>query len=163
MTSRKAQKVLLIIGTALLVIEIPWYIVIQVIVDHTQTRTTAVVIQMSRTDTICTGDTPLQNDPTCDHSYLVYPVFAYHDQQGKRYVKSDQYLDGFKQNNPLGKLFGHHVGDKVTAYYTNGKPDQVVFMDGLLARTAWIIPLFLAIPALLIGFILYLVNRFSKR
>jgi hypothetical protein len=163
MNPHKIQKVLCIIGIALLVIEIPWFIVTQIIADKTQTRTTATVIRVDHTAANCTGDSGARPDPTCDHSDILYPVFEYYDKQGMRHVQSDQYLDGFKQNNPLGKIFGHQVGDTVTAYYTNGKPDQIVFMDGLLAYSAWLIPLFLAIPALAIGFLQYLVNRFSKK
>ncbi len=40
--------------------------------------------------------------------------------------------------------------DVVAAYYTPDKPEEVLFMASVLAYTAWIIPLYFAVAALLI-------------
>ncbi|HET7640451.1 MAG TPA: hypothetical protein VFK47_17125, partial [Ktedonobacteraceae bacterium] len=84
MTVLKAQKIILIIGTGLLVIQLPWFFVIQSIVNKTQIKTTATVIRIESKDAGCTGDGPGRPDPTCDHSPREYPVYEYYDKTGKR-------------------------------------------------------------------------------
>ncbi len=162
MSLRKTRKILLIIGGGLLILQIPWYPVAQIIADRTLTKTTATVIRIDHTSANCTGDAVYGYDHTCDHSDRLYPVYAYYDQQGNRYVQDDRFFGEFKQNNPLRKILGKKVGDTVTAYYTKGKPAEVVFMASLTAYSAWLIPLFIAVPILVVDLVLYLIIRFGK-
>jgi hypothetical protein len=89
-------------------------------------------------------------------------VYRYTDQQGQRHEHDDRYLDAFKQNNPLGKLFLKQVGDTVPAYYTKDKPDDVTFMASAAAYTAFLIPLYLAVPVLAAYGIALVIPRLDK-
>ena len=149
MDSPKTQKILLIIGAGLLLLQLPWFFIVQSLVEKTQTRTVATVIRIEGTDAGCTGDQQGRSDPTCDHSQRQYPVYEYFDKSGKRYEQDDRFFGEYKQNNPLRRLFWKDVGDSVTAYYTNNKPQEVLFMAGPLAYTAWFIPLYLAAAPLI--------------
>jgi hypothetical protein len=138
----KTHKVLtLIIG--LLVLQVPWYVVIQLYANKTQVKTTATVIRLDKAAADCTGDRRGRPDPTCDHSDRVFPVYEYFDQSGHRYEQDDQYFGEYKENNPLGFL-RKDVGDKVPAYYTKDKPQEVLFMASPYAYTAWLVPLYIA-------------------
>jgi len=156
---RNASKILLIVAGVLLGLQLPWFFVIQAIVDKTQTKTTATVIRIDRKLANCTGDSPGSPDPTCDHSDIRFPVYEYFDSTGKRYEKSDEYLGEYKENNPLWKVFGKEVGEKVTAYYDKGKPEGAVFMAGPGAYTAWLIPLYLTFPVLIASGLLFFLSR----
>ena len=139
---RKAQKILLIIGVGLLVLQIPWYFVVLAAGNKTMTKTAATVIRIDRIPSNCYGS-------FCDRSDTLFPVYEYVDQQGRRHEQDDRYFGAFKQNNPLGKLFMKRVGDTVAAYYTKDKPDEVVFMASVAAYTALLIPLYLAVLVLI--------------
>src|SRR4051812_12656731 len=118
MNSQKAQKILQIVGMVLLVIQLPWYFVIQAFVNKTQNKTTATVIRIERQPSVCSGDRYGRLDPSCDHSDRLYPVYEYFDIHGKRYEQGDRFFGEYKKGNPLGKLFLKKVGDKVPVYYT---------------------------------------------
>ena len=150
MTKANVQKNLLLAGISLLVLQIPWFFGAQLLAAKQMTKTTATVIRIDGTHTTCTGDSSRRYDLTCDHSQQLYPVYEYTDAQGHRYVQDDKYFGAYKQNNPLGKLFLKHVGDKVTAYYTHNKPEEVLFMASPYAYTAWFIPAYIALPVFLI-------------
>jgi hypothetical protein len=160
-TLKKAQKILLITGLVLLVNQPPWYFGVQAFVNKTQTRTTATVIRIESEDARCTGDRPGRPDPTCDRSPREYPVYEYYDKTGKRYEQDDRYFGEYKQNNPIRGLFWKEVDETVTAYYTTGKPEEVLFMASPLAYTAWLIPLYLAIPTIITGSIIATINRYK--
>lgn len=157
-----SRKILLIIGIGLLIIQLPWYFVIQSIVSKTQTKTTATVIRIESIDAGCTGDRPSKPDPTCDHSPREYPVYEYFATSGKRYEQDDRFFGEYKQNNPLRVLFWKDIGDKVTANYTKDKPQDVLFMAGPLAYTAWLIPLYFAVPVLIAFGVLIVIQRLKK-
>lgn len=114
------------------------------------TKTTATVIRIGGIDASCTGDRSGRRDFTCDHSQRLYPVYEYFDSHGQRYVQDDRYFGEYKQGNPLGKLFLKQVGDKVTAYYTHDKPQEVLFMASLYAYAAWLIPVYFAATLFLV-------------
>lgn len=161
MTLKRTQKILLIIGVALLAIQLPWYYAVQAYTNKTQTKTTATVIRIVSEDSGCTGDRPGRLDPTCDHSPREYPVYEYYDDSGQRYEQDDRFFGEYKQNNPIRGLFWKEIGDSVTAYYTTDKPEEVIFMAGPLAYTAWIIPLYLAIPTFIAGGVITIVNKYK--
>ena len=165
MRFRKERKLLLIILGILLLIQLPWYFVVQAIVDKTQVKTVATVIAIGHEAANCTGDAYAQDghDPTCDHSDRLYPIFSYVDQSGKKHVQSDQFFGEYKQDNPVGKLFGKKVGEKVTAYYSKNQPDKPLFMDSLLAYTAWLIPIFIAILVFVAYVALLIWGRFGPK
>lgn len=162
MKSQKAQKILLVIGVVLLVIQLPWYIVVQAYANKTQYKTIATVIRIDSQATRCTGDRLGRPDSTCDHSDRLYPVYEYFDQQGKRHEQDDRFFGEYKENNPLGKLFLKKVGDKVPAYYTKDRPQEVVFMASPYAYTAWYTPLYIAIPVFIAFGIVFVINRLKK-
>lgn len=144
MTVSKIQRKLLLAGIILLVIQIPWFFGAQILASKQMTKTTATVIRIEGIHTHCTGDRSSRRDFTCDHSQRLYPVYEYFDAQGHSYVQDDRYFGEYKQGNPLGRLFLKHVGDKVTAYYTHDKPQEVLFMASPYAYAAWLIPAYLA-------------------
>src|SRR5581483_9950723 len=132
MHAHTVQKILLPIGVGLLALEIPWFVVTQLLVSHSQVKTTATVIRLDHSDANCTGDAIYGYDRTCDHSDVIYPVYAYRDSTGKRHIQDDRYFGAFKQNNPLGKIFRKKVGDTVTAYYSKNNPGSALFMASTL-------------------------------
>lgn len=144
MTAKKVQKIAFIAWVALCILQVPWFIGAQILVSKTQIKTTATVVWISNVGSGCTGRN------LCDRSSRLYPVYEYFDQQGSRHEQDDRYFGEFKQNNPLRGILGKEVGDKVTAYYTPDKPEEVLFMASLLAYTAWIVPSYLATAALII-------------
>jgi len=162
MSAPKAQKILLIIGVGLLLIQLPWFLVVQAIVNKTQTKTTATVTRIESEDAGCNGDRPGRPDPTCDHSPREYAVYEYHDNTGKKYEQDDRFFGEYKRNNPLRGLFWKDVGDKVTAYYTKDKPQEVLFMAGPLAYTAWLIPLYIAIPTFIALGVISIIQKSKK-
>jgi hypothetical protein len=162
MSLPKARKILLVIGVGLLLVQIPWFLVIQAIVNKTQVKTVATVIRIESKDAGCTGDRPDRPDSTCDHSPREYPVYEYTDASGKRYEQDDRFFGEYKQNNPIRGLFWKDVGDKVTAYYTKDKPQKVLFMAGPLAYTAWLIPLYVSIPILIAMITLVIIQKLRK-
>jgi hypothetical protein len=162
MTLSKAQKIILVIGIGLLIIQVPWFLVVQSIINKSQVKTIATVIRIESKDAGCTGDRLGRPDPTCDHSPREYPVYDYYDNTGKRYEQDDKYFGEYKRNNPLRGLFWKDVGDKVTAYYTKDKPQEVLFMAGPLAYTAWLIPLYVAILTFITLGILTTIQRLKK-
>ncbi len=158
----KAQKILLVIVVGLLIIQLPWFLVIQSVINNTQAKTTATVIRIESKDAGCTGDRPGRSDPTCDHSPREYPVYEYYDSSGKKYEQDDRFFGEYKQNNPIRGLFWKEVGDKVTAYYTKDKPLEVIFMAGPPAYTVWLIPLYVAIPVLIAATALVIIQKLRK-
>lgn len=162
MTLPKSQKILLIISIGLLLIQLPWFFVIQSIVNKSQVKTIATVIRIESNDAGCTGDRPSRPDPTCDHSPREYPVYEYYDNSGKRYEQDDRFFGEYKRNNPMRELFWKDVGDKVNAYYTKDKPQEVLFMAGPLAYTAWLIPFYIAIPVFTAFGVVFVINKLKK-
>ncbi len=162
MKNYKAQKILLTVSTVILFVQLPWFFVVQAIVNRTQTKTSATVIRIESKDAGCTGDRIGRPDPTCDHSLRQYPVYEYYDVTGKRYEQDDRFFGEYKQNNPIRSLFWKNVGDKVTAYYTKDKPQEVLFMTGPLAYTAWLIPLYLAIPTFIAYVVIMAINKYKN-
>ena len=154
----KAEKILKIICLTLLVVQIPWYVTVQIIVNRTQSKTTATVISVQRKSSGC----PFTRNNICDGSDKLIPVYEYYDSKGTRHEVDDRFFGEFKQNNPLRIIFGKEKGDKVTAYYTKTKPDEVLFMTGPFAYTAWLIPLYLTIVLSIPLTILYFINRTRK-
>jgi len=163
MNVRKTKKVLSVAVLLLLLVQLPWYLVVQQIVNKTQTKTTATVIRIESKKTICTGDRSNRLDPTCDRSPREYPIYEYFDESGNRLEQNDEFFGEYKQNNPLRVLFWREVGDTVPAYYTKDKPEEVVFMAGPLAYTAWLIPLYLALPVSMGYLSLAAYDRFRSR
>lgn len=161
MKKRKAAKILLIIAGILIAIQLPWFLVIQTIVNKTQIKTKATVIRIDKKETVCTGDRAGRLDRTCDHSDIVFPVYEFFGPDGTRYEKSDEYLGEYKENNPLWKIFGREIGETATVYYEASKPETAVFMTGLPAYTAWLIPLYLSFPVLISSGVLFLISRFQ--
>jgi hypothetical protein len=159
MRIHKARKILLIIGIVLIIVQLPWYVAVQTYAGKTQARTTATVIRLDRKEPGCTGDTYIRPDRTCDHSDRLYPVYEYFDLTGKRYEQDDRFFGEYKEDNPLGKFLQKHVGDTVTAYYTRGKPQEVIFMAGPVAYTAWLLPLYLALPVFIAFAVCYVISR----
>lgn len=162
MTLPKTRKVLLIIGLGLLLLQLPWFFVVQTMVNRTELKTTATVIRIESTDAHCTGDRQGRSDPTCDHSLQQYPVYEYYDATGKRHEQDDRFFGAYKQNNPLRRLFWKEVGDTATAYYTQEKPQEVLFMASPLAYTAWLIPLYIAGPVFIALAMLVIVQKLKK-
>ncbi len=162
MTIPKAKKILMIFGLGLIVIQLPWYLVVQSIVNKTQTKTTATVIRIESKDAGCTGDKSSRPDLTCDHSPREYPVYEYSDASGARYEQDDRFFGEYKQNNPLRGLFWKDIGDKVDVYYTKDKPQEALFMAGPLAYAAWLIPLYIAAPVLIATGFLFVIQRLKK-
>jgi|GEM_PF-2471636 len=160
--SPKVRKIILIIGCALLVIQLPWFFVVQAMVTKSRVKTTATVIGIVSEDAGCTGDTAARADSTCDHSARQYPVYAYTDASGHRHEQDDRFFGEYKQNNPLRGLFWKDVGDTVTAYYSKDKPQQVLFMAGPLAYTAWLIPLYSALTLFGGMGIIYAIQKLKK-
>lgn len=159
----KTQKILLIIGVGLLLIQLPWFFAIQSIVNTSQVKTVGTVIRIESKDAECTGDRPGRPDPTCDHSPREHPVYEYYDSSGKRYEQDDRFFGEYKRNNPLRGLFWKDVGDKVTAYYPKDKPQEVLFMAGPLAYTAWLIPFYIAIPVFAAFGAILVINKLKKQ
>jgi hypothetical protein len=157
--SDKAPKILAIVGVGLLLLQLPWFFIAQSLVVKSQTKTVATVIRIENMESWCTGDRPGRSDPTCDHSLRQYPVYEYFDLAGQRYEQDDRFFGEYKQNNPLRKLFWRDVGDKVTAYYTPDKPQEVLFMAGPLAYTAWLIPSYLAMCVFLVAILLLIIKK----
>jgi len=155
-TKRSLPRKLLIIAVVLLLLQIPWYAAIQLIVDKTLVKTMATVISEGHYSSGCT-------ESLCDHSAVIAPIYAYKAENGKTYTQSDQYLGGYKQNNPLIHLFGRKVGDKVTAYYSKDNPNGATFMTGPLAYTAFLIPLYFAIIVALVAGIAAIYGYFYSR
>jgi len=129
------------------IIQIPFYL--YGIKD--QVRTTATVIRIDRSDAGCTGDRPYRQDPTCDHSDRLVPVYEYYDLQGNRYEQDDRFFGEYKENNPLIGLLGVELGDEVPAFYTEDNPEQILFMSSIVS---WMSSVFLPITAgILLGII----------
>lgn len=160
----KAQRILLIIGIVLLVIQLPWFFIVQSIVDKTQTKTVATVIRIESMGAGCTGSPSYkrQIDLTCDHSQREYPVYQYYDTSGARHEQDDRFFGEYKRNNPLRGLFWKDVGDTATAYYTKDKPKEVIFMAGPFAYTAWLVPLYVATPMLIASGALVVIQKLRK-
>ena len=97
MALRKIQKILLIAGVALVVVQVPWYFAVQAYVNKTQNRTTATVVKIVSMDAGCTGDWIGRPDPTCDHSPREYPVYEYYDDRGQKHQQDDRFLGEYKQ------------------------------------------------------------------
>jgi hypothetical protein len=142
-TAKKVQKIAFVTWVALGVLQVPWFIGAQILASKTQVKTTATVVRIASTGPNCISR-------ACDRSSRLYPVYEYFDEQGVRHEQDDRYFGEFKQNNPLRGILGKEVGDVVTAYYAPGKPEEVLFMASPLAYTAWIIPSYFALGALLI-------------
>ena len=162
MKPRKAHKILLIIAAGFLLLELPWFFVAQLIANRTMTKTEATVIKIVTLDSGCPDAPGRRQNYLCDHSDRQYPVYEYFDKSGKRYEQDDRFFGEYKERNPLRILFWKDIGDKVTAYYTNDKPQEVLFMAGPAAYTAWIIPLYLAIPVFIVAVVFYIKNKLSK-
>jgi hypothetical protein len=143
MTARRIQKITFMAWVGLFILQVPWFIGAQMLVGKTQVKTTATVVRISSAGPGCTSR-------VCDHSSRLYPVYEYFDRQGTRHEQDDRYFGEFKQANPLRGIFGKEVGDKVTAYYTPDRPEEVLFMTGPLAYSAWILPSYFASAALLV-------------
>lgn len=157
MTLPKARKILLILGLVLLLVQLPWFFVVQHMVNTSEVKTTATVIRIESSGSNCTETTNL-----CDHSPREYPVYAFYDTAGHRQQQDDRYFGEYKQHNPLRALFWKNVGDKVTAYYPKDRPDQVLFMAGPLAYSAWLIPLYIAIPVFFAAGVLYVIQKLRR-
>lgn len=162
MTIIKLRKVLLAAGITLFAIQLPWFVVVQTLVNRSQIKTTATVIRIERNDAGCTGDKFRRIDPTCDHSYRLFPVYEYYDNSGKRYEQDDRFLGEYKENNPLRSIFGKNVGDKTTAYYSKDKSQEVLFMSGPFSYAAWLIPIFIALPALVLFIVISVYIRLKR-
>ena len=158
----KGHKLILVIGAGLLVLQVPWFFVMQAIVGKTQTKTVATVIRIESREAGCTGDQAGRVDPTCDHSARQFPVYGYYDAAGRRHEQDDKSFGEYKTNNPLRKLFWKDVGAKVPVYYTTDKPQEALFMAGPLAYTPWLVPLYLAVPMLAVWLIFYIVNKIDN-
>jgi hypothetical protein len=151
MQRSKSGFVLFCIAGSLLVLQIPWFFGATVLAGKQMTKTTATVIRIDESGSGCGGSRML-----CDRSNVLVPVYEYFDESGKRYEMDDRYFGAFKRNNPFRPLFGKDVGDTVAAYYPPDNPEQVLFMASLLAYTAWLIPLYLAIGTAVIGAVFYI-------
>ena len=159
MTTIKIQRLVRTACIILLLIQVPWYIAIQIIVNKTQSKTTATVINVERKTSSC----PYTRNNICDGSDKLIPVYEYFDTQGIRHEVDDRYFGEFKQNNPLRIIFGKEKGDKVPAYYTKGKPEEILFMTGPFAYTAWLVPIYLIITLTLPLAGLYIYNKLTGR
>jgi hypothetical protein len=157
MTAQKVQKIAFIVWVTLVALQVPWFIGAQILVGKTEVRTTATVVRIANADANCTSTR------LCDRSSRLYPVYEYFDQQGKRHEQDDRFFGEFKQNNPLRSIFAKQVGDVVTAYYTPNKPDEVLFMASLWAYTAWIIPSYFALAALLVWIGAIILQRMNAK
>lgn len=148
------KKIVIGIGLGLLVVQVFWFIGVQAYANRTLIKTTATVVRVERQYSGCAV-----SQKFCDRSDRLFPIYEYFDQSGKRYLQDDRFFGEYKQNNPLRKIFGKEVGDTVTAYYTNDNPKDVIFMASLTAYTAWLIPLYLSLPFLMVGLVLFLLDK----
>jgi len=152
----KVRKFLLLAGVCLLLIQLPWFFVVQAIVNRTQTKVTATVVRIENMENGCTGR---YRRSFCDRSPRQYPVYEYFDESGQRYEQDDRFFGEYKQNNPLRKVFWKEVGETVPAYYTNNKPGEALFMGGPFSYAAWLIPLYVAVIVFIAFAALVLVNK----
>ena len=162
MNLNKFRNLLVISIIVLFGIQLPWYFVVQYIVNKTQTKTIATVIRIEIKDAGCSGDLRSKYSVTCDHSKRRYPVYEYFDSTGKKYEQDDRFFGQYKQNNPLKKLLLKKVGDKVPAYYTKNKPQEVLFMASPFAYTAWLIPLYVSFAALVLTGIITFIIKYKQ-
>lgn len=139
--TRKVQKILLVTGFVLLAVQIPWFFAAQLLASKSQVKTTATVVRIESNGNDCTANS---RRSLCDRSDKQYPVYEFFDEHGTRYEQDDRFFGEYKENNVLGKLFLKQVGDTTTAYYSPGKPQEVLFMASLFAYSAWIIPSYFA-------------------
>lgn len=140
-------KILIIISIILVAVQVPFYLYGM----KDQVKTTATVIRINRSGAGCTGDRPYREDPTCDHSDRLVPVYEYYDIKGDKYEQDDRFFGEYKENNPLRGLLGVEVGDEVPAFYTEDNPEQVLFMSSIVS---WMSSVFLpATAGILLGFI----------
>ncbi len=158
MVKRSKKNKALVVLSILFVVQAVWFGVVEYFVNKSQTKTTATVIRIENVGNTCN----FIGRSLCDSSDLLYPVYEYYDLNGKRYVKDDRYLGEFKKNNPLRLIFGKQVGDKVTAYYTSDKPEEISFMGGIFSYVAWFIPLYITVIVLIGWCILYLLSRLKS-
>lgn len=153
-------KLLRVSIAVLVVLEIPWFIGVQSKIARELTKTTAKVVRIDHYPSHCPDNR--NSVIQCDTSDILVPVYEYRDSSGVVYEQADRFTGEYKARNPLRFLFDKQIGDKVTAYYTNGIPTEVSFVAGPFAYVIWLVPIILAGFLALPLFIYLLVVRFHR-
>lgn len=145
-----AQKPrVLIFAVIFIVIQLAWYAAVEVYAHNYFTLTKATVTGFEDTGK-CSGNILIRSrERPC-----TAPIYEYRRSDGTTAKYTDRYTTSFNERS----IFKKSKGDVVTAYSSRNINEEPFFRSGILANTAWLLPLYLAITLAIIYGIVKLIK-----